>query len=441
MPTIGPSTDPNKSINVGVAAHITAASPGGPRYDPALSSEERRSAENGIWLCQNHAKMIDNDPARYPTEVLREWKETAEQGLSGEIEGLAPASGGAGAGRAVSLLSNEVERLSDEVSEMVGEDLERARSAFREGRSEESLEWLRRERNNKARWNALTPQLRARVLRFEAGMELDAAGDLGRAKQLAQEARSEAPLEDDTRLRALIAYRESGPEAAIKLLQGQTDIESLNFRAGLILETTRADRAKECRVVLDFEGANIEPDADTFRLRALSYLLEKDLDRARLEIQKAVERGPRWVGVRFTSAVVDYFGSLSPATLPDALPPAWPEPVDWHLIRRDDESLARLQIAARTFDELAEATENPGKGGGWSRGDSPASQTTQKLKDKRSSTPGNFWRTFPPTFRQYCGRWRDALTSISNRARWPSRSSSTTGWQSTPISWHWRAST
>ena len=267
--------------------------------------------------------------------------------------------GSAGSRRTVSLLSDEVERLSNAVSEMVGERLGRARSAFREGRSQEALEWLRREKNNEARWNALTPQLRAQVLRFEAGIELDARGDVGRAKRLAQEARSEAPLEDDTRLRALIAYRESGPEAAIELLEGKSDVESLNFRAGLILETTREDRAVECRAVLTFEGADIEPDADTFRLRALSYLLEKDLDRARLEIQKAVQRGPRWIGVRFTRAVIDYFESLSPAAVPHTLPPAWPEPVDWYLSRRDDESVARLRAAARTFDELAEATENP----------------------------------------------------------------------------------
>jgi hypothetical protein len=36
--TSGPQTDPSKAVNVGVAAHITAASPGGPRHDPELRS-------------------------------------------------------------------------------------------------------------------------------------------------------------------------------------------------------------------------------------------------------------------------------------------------------------------------------------------------------------------------------------------------------------------
>ena len=59
--TCGPCEDENKAINIGVAAHITAASPGGPRYDETLTSEERKSINNGIWLCQSCAKLIDDD--------------------------------------------------------------------------------------------------------------------------------------------------------------------------------------------------------------------------------------------------------------------------------------------------------------------------------------------------------------------------------------------
>lgn len=77
--TMGPETDPSSSVNVGVAAHITAASTGGPRYDPSLSNKERASASNGIWLCQNCAKLIDSDVAAYSAQLLTEWKARAEQ--------------------------------------------------------------------------------------------------------------------------------------------------------------------------------------------------------------------------------------------------------------------------------------------------------------------------------------------------------------------------
>ena len=66
-------------MNTGIAAHITAASPGGPRYDPAFSSDERREISNAIWLCSNCAKLIDSDIKHYTVELLRHWKSEAEE--------------------------------------------------------------------------------------------------------------------------------------------------------------------------------------------------------------------------------------------------------------------------------------------------------------------------------------------------------------------------
>lgn len=82
--TSGPSA--KASINIGVASHITAASPKGPRYDRKLSTKERRSAHNGIWLCQNHGKHVDDDAVRFPVPILRKWKELSEQAALLEIE-------------------------------------------------------------------------------------------------------------------------------------------------------------------------------------------------------------------------------------------------------------------------------------------------------------------------------------------------------------------
>jgi hypothetical protein len=77
-PTSGPQSDPTKSVNLGVAGHITAASLQGPRYDPTLSSKERRHADNAIWLCQNCGKLVDNDESKFTVEELRRWKREAE---------------------------------------------------------------------------------------------------------------------------------------------------------------------------------------------------------------------------------------------------------------------------------------------------------------------------------------------------------------------------
>jgi hypothetical protein len=76
--TSGPQEDPTKALNIGVAAHVSAASPGGARYDDSLTPEERKNARNGIWLCQNCAKLVDNDEAQFPVEYLRAWKTMRE---------------------------------------------------------------------------------------------------------------------------------------------------------------------------------------------------------------------------------------------------------------------------------------------------------------------------------------------------------------------------
>lgn len=77
--TTGPSASRASGFsNIGVAAHIAAASPGGPRYDPAQTPEDRGSRANGIWLCSNDAKAID-DEERFGSDLLTAWRVTAEE--------------------------------------------------------------------------------------------------------------------------------------------------------------------------------------------------------------------------------------------------------------------------------------------------------------------------------------------------------------------------
>ncbi|MGH9460197.1 MAG: hypothetical protein ACRD1X_03205 [Vicinamibacteria bacterium] len=77
--TIGPGDGPTGIINVGEAAHITAASSDGPRYDPSLTPEQRRSIDNGIWLCSSCADMVDHSPRGFSTSHLRAWRHQAEE--------------------------------------------------------------------------------------------------------------------------------------------------------------------------------------------------------------------------------------------------------------------------------------------------------------------------------------------------------------------------
>lgn len=76
-PTAGPAHD-GSSVNLGEAAHIAAAQPNGPRYDPNMTSEERQDAENGIWMCRTHAALIDRDVEQFTVDKLKDLKYEAE---------------------------------------------------------------------------------------------------------------------------------------------------------------------------------------------------------------------------------------------------------------------------------------------------------------------------------------------------------------------------
>ena len=79
QPTAGANEILNKASSIGIAAHITAAAPGGPRYNSLLIPEERNDISNGIWLCSNCAALVDKDPLKYSVDILYEWKLTAEE--------------------------------------------------------------------------------------------------------------------------------------------------------------------------------------------------------------------------------------------------------------------------------------------------------------------------------------------------------------------------
>src|SRR5450759_3199845 len=82
QPTSGPSDEAEDAvISIGDAAHISGAAsgPGARRYDPTMSPEERCSLSNAIWLCANHARMIDRDEATYTIDDLHRIKQEHEE--------------------------------------------------------------------------------------------------------------------------------------------------------------------------------------------------------------------------------------------------------------------------------------------------------------------------------------------------------------------------
>jgi hypothetical protein len=122
IPTSGPHSDPNKAINVGVAAHIAAAATDGPRYDAKMSRSERSSINNGIWLCQNCAKLVDNDETRYTIYVLRQWKAVTEQAALRNIETSTPPTKSAVFGKERNLNEEELRKTAPQPLDLLKDE-------------------------------------------------------------------------------------------------------------------------------------------------------------------------------------------------------------------------------------------------------------------------------------------------------------------------------
>lgn len=86
-PTSGPSDEsPGTHVSIGVAAHIHAAAPGGPRYAPEMPSEARAAVTNGVWLCQSHSRLIDADRVRFTAVRLADMRADHETCVRAEMD-------------------------------------------------------------------------------------------------------------------------------------------------------------------------------------------------------------------------------------------------------------------------------------------------------------------------------------------------------------------
>src|SRR5258708_1107060 len=85
--TEGPRLNSDKAVSIGDAAHITAAAPGGPRYNADLSPEQRAHADNGLWACKSHHWLIVQDKERYTVAELVTRQHQAED-LAKQLQGL-----------------------------------------------------------------------------------------------------------------------------------------------------------------------------------------------------------------------------------------------------------------------------------------------------------------------------------------------------------------
>jgi hypothetical protein len=79
LPTAASSDESPVAVTMlGKAAHILGARRGSRRHFETMTSEQRSDISNAIWLCANHADLIDRDEATYTGDVLRDMKRSHE---------------------------------------------------------------------------------------------------------------------------------------------------------------------------------------------------------------------------------------------------------------------------------------------------------------------------------------------------------------------------
>lgn len=87
--TVGPGESPDHTMSTGVAAHIHSASPKGPRGQATLSLQELKDVANALWLCANHARVVDaNRGVEFPPIRLHSFKAVHEAQIAFEQRGV-----------------------------------------------------------------------------------------------------------------------------------------------------------------------------------------------------------------------------------------------------------------------------------------------------------------------------------------------------------------
>jgi len=248
----------------------------------------------------------------------------------------------------LSLLNSQVQAFAAEFSQVVATKLEHARELSREGKTDDAYKEISELQSNKT-WAMIENPLRAQILRFQASIVLNNEKNIGKAKDLRDQAAQLDPTGDDVALRAIIRYFAEGKEAALRELPAPANINTFNLKLGFLIESGRADDAL---ALLNQLPVGIEADAETLRLHALLLLLKGDQAGALEKVENASEQKPHWLSVRHAYGIVNYFTAISLAAWPKGII-SRPSPVPWALVKRDHQSQQRLKEAESLFAQLA----------------------------------------------------------------------------------------
>lgn len=242
---------------------------------------------------------------------------------------------------------------SAELEGLKGKELEALRELSRTGEQSKALAGAE-ELQVSPLWSDFSAKFRARVLRFNAAVHLNLRHDPKIATELVAKAKSADPSGDFQVIDAYLRYCEKDASEALAMLSIPTNAEARNLRWALLLETGRQDE-----LVKEVAAPQLFPeDAESHRLQALLAIGRGDIPAAKLAIRKALDLAPANRNALHASAITSFYASLSPAAHENCRL-NWPAPVPWTFVKRDSESIAQLESAARLFADQASHQDCP----------------------------------------------------------------------------------
>jgi tetratricopeptide (TPR) repeat protein len=226
------------------------------------------------------------------------------------------------------------------------ERLDQIRDLIRAGK-EASAESELRQMLTTTAWKILRPDLQARAYRLLVGIALNRRRDVDEARKLLDQAKDVYPSGRFVVTETVIRNIAEGPRVALDEMPEPKDRDEWNLRAALLINAGSAAEALQA-----LQATSFTPDAETYRLKALAHLFQREIPQAQAAAAEALSRSGGWVLVQQAVALTEYFSALSPA-FEGWNHWRWPLPMDWHLVRSDAESRAALNRASERFAEIA----------------------------------------------------------------------------------------
>jgi tetratricopeptide (TPR) repeat protein len=295
--------------------------------------------------CKKDSDLFRTTSINMTEEVLG--KVADIQGKVTDIYAAIEPSAGATADPLVVAWRNELHRLGNMLSGTQEKELERYRELYRQGAYEEAYRNVN-ELYKSDFFPQLQNDLKAKIVRILATYTLNLRDEFEAAEDLLNEAVILDPSADYSVSYALLEYRKENPDGALEILKHPSDIDAFNFRLSLLLE--QGDKRS---FLVELSQCEFDVNAETMRLKALGDLFfNKDIAAALLNIESALLEKSSWESIQVACGIINYFGALSPALIPDQMI-QFPEPAPWALIKQDGESITRLENAAMQFESLA----------------------------------------------------------------------------------------